>query len=146
MHAPLRLLIVADSGDEVLHLVGGHRRGVSSLKAEFSGALPFGVPPGRIVALPERGRKVVVIDYLMANGGGDSALRLLRRNGLSRHAIVVSAMVCEDKAARAMTNGAYDFILKGALTPLPASLAQKMQAAEFAGMRGPEDSPPADAA
>jgi DNA-binding NarL/FixJ family response regulator len=146
MRAPLRLLIVADSGDEVLQLVGGRRRGVAFLKTGVSGFSPSEDPAGRIAALPERGRKIVVIDYLMANGGGDAALRLLRRNGLSRHAIVVSARVCEDKAAKTLMGGAYDYILKGDLTPLPASIAQELQAAESGGMRGPRGLPPVGAA
>jgi phosphoserine phosphatase RsbU/P len=137
MRAPLRLLIVANSGDEALHLVGGRRRGVAFLKTGVPGVSPSDYSTGRIAALPERIRGVVVIDYLMSHGGGDAALRLWRRSGLGRHVIVVSARVCEDKAAKTMMDGAYDYILKGDLTPLPASIAQELRAAESGGMCGP---------
>ncbi|MEJ2696301.1 MAG: response regulator [Candidatus Sulfobium sp.] len=125
MPAPLRVLMIEDSEDDVLLICRQIRAGGYSLtyeRVDNRGAMK--------TALSGRTWDVVISDYVMPRFGGLEALGLLKESGQDLPFIIVSGKIGEDIAVGAMKAGAHDYILKGNLARLVPAIERELKDAE----------------
>jgi PAS domain S-box-containing protein len=122
MTPPLRVLIVEDSEDDALLVVGQLRRGgydVTWERVETAGAMR--------AALGRQPWDIVTADYQMPRFSGLAALELLKASGLDLPFIIVSGTIGEDLAVEAMKAGANDYLMKGKLARLVPAVERELR-------------------
>jgi PAS domain S-box-containing protein len=126
VHVPLRVLIVEDSEDDALLLLRELERGGYE-------------PIHELVDTPEEMRRallevgpwdVVLSDWQMPRFSGTGALEMSREADSEAPFIIVSGKVGEEAAVQAMKAGAHDYVMKGNLTRLCATVERGLQEAE----------------
>jgi two-component system, cell cycle sensor histidine kinase and response regulator CckA len=121
MNKALRVLIADDSEDDVVILLHVLRRaGYEPVYERVS------TEPAMKAAL-EQPWDIIISDFEMPHFGGFEALQLLRDSGHDLPFILVSAVVSEEMAVRAMKAGAHDYIMKRNLTRLPPAIERELQ-------------------
>ena len=122
----LRVLIVEDSEDDALLLLRELERGGYELIHQR-------------VDTPEAMRRtlavsglwdVVLSDWQMPRFSATEALAMLRETDPEVPFVIVSGKVGEEVAVEAMRSGAYDYVMKGNLTRLCATVERGLQEAE----------------
>ena len=123
---PLRILLVEDSEDDALLLLRELRRGGYE-------------PEYERVDTPEAMQRalggplswdVIFSDYNMPRFGASEALAMACEAAPRTPFIVVSGKVGEDAAVATLKAGAYDYVMKGNLARLCATVERSMQEAE----------------
>ncbi|MBI2540370.1 MAG: hybrid sensor histidine kinase/response regulator [Deltaproteobacteria bacterium] len=125
MTKELRALIVEDSQDDALLLVGALEQGGYEPRFErvdSSGTMA--------AALARQRWDIVFADYTMPQFRGTDALELLTKSGLDVPFIFVSGTIGEDTAVAAMKAGAHDYIMKGNLKRLVPAVQRELREAE----------------
>ena len=127
----LRVLIVEDSENDALLLLRALERG---------GYEPIhqrvDTPEAMRRALAESGPwDVVLSDWQMPRFSATEALKMLRKDGSETPFVIVSGKMGEEVAVEAMRSGAYDYVMKGNLARLCATVARGLQEAEARGER-----------
>ena len=125
MGKQLRTLIVEDSENDALLLVGELVRGgydVESERVDTQGAMA--------IALDGREWDIVLSDYVMPQFSGLAALKLLQEKGYDLPFIIVSGKIGEDVAVDAMKAGAHDYIMKDRLSRLLPAIGRELEEAE----------------
>jgi DNA-binding NtrC family response regulator len=110
---PLRVLIVEDSEDDALLLLGEFRRNDYEPIHER-----VDTPEAMEEALASSEWDVIISDYRMPRFGALEALAMFREGGSEVPFIVVSGKVGEAAAVEVMKAGAYDFLTKDNLALL----------------------------
>ena len=122
---PLRVLIVEDSENDALLLLRELKKG---------GYEPIykrvETPEAMQEALASSEWDVIVSDYQMPRFGAPEALAIFRGSGLEAPFIVVSGKVGEDAAVEAMKSGAHDYVMKGNLARLCATVERGLEEAK----------------
>ncbi len=126
MGEPLHTLIVEDSEDDALLLVGELEQGGYQVTAQRVDTLKAVRD-----ALAKQTWDIIFSDYTMPQFSGTEALELVRRSGLDIPFIFVSGTIGEDNAAAAMKAGAQDYILKGNLKRLLPAVERELREAEI---------------
>src|ERR1700730_11115994 len=125
MSAPLRVLMVEDSEDDVRLLLHELRRGGFEPlheRVETAKALR--------AALARQDWDIVISDYTIPSFGGLAAFEIVRASGINLPFIFVSGTIGEDVAVATMKAGAHDYLLKGNLKRLvPAIQRELLEAA-----------------
>jgi signal transduction histidine kinase len=125
MSAPLRVLIVEDSEDDVRLLLHELRRGGFEPlheRVETAKALR--------AALARQDWDIVISDYAIPSFSGLKAFEIVRASGIDLPFIFVSGTIGEDVAVATMKAGAHDYLLKGNLKQLvPAIQRELLEAA-----------------
>ncbi len=124
MGAPLRVLIVEDSEDDVILLVRELRRGGYDPTFER-----VDTPEAMKAELDAKIWDVVIADYVMPCFSGLAALSLLHQTGLDIPFIIASGKMGEDTAVEVMKAGAHDYILKGNLSRLVPAIRRELREA-----------------
>ena len=123
VRVPLRVLIVEDSEDDALLLLRELRRGGYEPMHER-----VDTPEEMRRALAEGGPwDVVLSDWQMPHFSGTRALEMLREANLEVPFIIVSGKVGEELAVEAMRAGAHDYVMKGNLTRLCATVERGLE-------------------
>jgi PAS domain S-box-containing protein len=123
VRVPLRVLIVEDSEDDALLLLRELRRGGYEPIHER-----VDTPEEMRRALAEGGPwDVVLSDWQMPHFSGTRALEMLREANLEVPFIIVSGKVGEELAVEAMRAGAHDYVMKGNLTRLCATVERGLE-------------------
>jgi PAS domain S-box-containing protein len=126
VHVPLRVLIVEDSEDDALLLLRELERGGYEPIHEL-----VDTPEEMRRALLEGGPwEVVLSDWQMPRFSGIGALEMSREAGSEAPFIIVSGKVGEEAAVEAMRAGAHDYVMKGNLTRLCATLERGLEEAQ----------------
>ena len=126
VRVPLRVLIVEDSEDDALLLLRELGRGGYEPIHER-----VDTPETMRRALAEGGPwDVVLSDWQLPRFSGTGALEMLRKVDSGTPFIIVSGKVGEEAAVEAMRAGAYDYVMKGNLTRLCASVERGLEEAE----------------
>jgi PAS domain S-box-containing protein len=126
VRVPLRVLIVEDSEDDALLLLRELRRGGYEPIYER-----VDTPEAMRRALEERGPwEVVLSDWQMPRFSGTRALEMSREANSDAPFIIVSGKVGEEAAVEAMRAGAHDYVMKGNLTRLCATVERGLEEAE----------------
>jgi PAS domain S-box-containing protein len=122
---PLRVLIVEDSSDDALLLLRELERGGYEPAAER-----VDTPEAMRRALEQSKRwDVVFSDWRMPRFSAREALELLREASLETPFIIVSGKVGEEAAVEAMRAGAHDYVMKGNLARLCATVERGLKEA-----------------
>jgi len=121
---PLRLLLVEDSEDDAMLLVQELRKG--GFDPDFT---RVDTPQALELALDENAWDAVIADYNLPAFTGLDALRIIQATGLDLPFILVSGIIGEEMAVKAMKAGAHDFILKGNYSRLAPALERELQEA-----------------
>lgn len=121
----LRVLMVEDSQDDVKLLLRELRRTGYQIVYQR-------VETGEELrsALVEQSWNIVLSDYSMPHFNGLEALKLLKASGLDLPFILISGTVGEELAVAAMKAGAHDYLLKGKLARLGATIERELREAE----------------
>jgi signal transduction histidine kinase len=124
MNLPLRVLIVEDSEDDVLLLVGEfRRRGYEPTVERVQTA------DDMRAALKRRSWDIVVSDCTMPSFSAFAALSVLKETCLDIPFIIVSGTIGEETAVDAMRAGAQDFMIKGKLARLLPAIEREVREA-----------------
>ena len=122
----LRVLIVEDSEDDALLLLRELRRGgydpIIHERVE--------TPEAMEEALATSEWDVIVSDYRMPRFSAPEALQMARRSNPDAPFVVVSGKVGEEAAVEAMKAGAHDYVMKGNLARLCATVERGLEEAE----------------
>ena len=126
MEAPLRVLAVEDSSEDVDLLVrqlskAGRR--VECKRVESAGQLK--------AALDAAAWDLVVSDYSIPGFGGLEALRMVRERGPDPPFLFLSGTIGEETAVEAMRMGAQDYLMKDNMARLLPAVQREMQQAEL---------------
>ncbi len=125
MSKPLNVLIVDDSGDDVLLLARELRRGdydPCCFRVETTGEM--------YQALDRGAWDIILADYALSQFSGPEALKLAKERGLDLPFVLVSGKIGEETAVELMKCGAHDFIMKSNLTRLNSVVARELREAE----------------
>lgn len=123
---PLRVLIVEDSEDDTLLLLRELRRGDYEPIHER-----VDTPEGMRQALTEGGPwDMVLSDWQMPRFSAPEALEMSREMDPETPFIIVSGKVGEETAVEAMKAGAHDYVMKGNLKRLCATVKRGLEEAE----------------
>ena len=123
VRVPLRVLIVEDSIDDALLLLRELRSGGYEPIHER-----VDTPETMRRALEERGPwDVVLSDWRMPRFSGTEALEMSREADSEAPFIIVSGKVGEEAAVEAMKAGAHDYVMKGNLTRLCATVERGLE-------------------
>ncbi|MBI2954929.1 MAG: response regulator [Chloroflexi bacterium] len=125
MGKPLRVLIVEDSRADADLLLEELRRGGREpifQRVETAEAMNE--------ALDRQSWDIVLSDYVMPRFDGLAALELLKVKGIDTPFIIVSGVIGEDVAVKAMKAGAGDYVIKGNLTRLVPAVERELREAE----------------
>ncbi|HWP60111.1 MAG TPA: ATP-binding protein [Candidatus Acidoferrales bacterium] len=125
MATVLRLLVVEDSEEDTLLLVGEIERGgyrVEYERVQSAAAMAS--------ALSRRTWDLVIADYTMPSFRGTDALEIFKRNGIDIPFIFVSGTIVESAAVEAMKAGAHDYVIKGNLKRLVPAIERELREAE----------------
>jgi response regulator RpfG family c-di-GMP phosphodiesterase len=134
MAAPLRVLTVDDSADDVLFIMRELRRdGYDPVfdRVQTSAAMK--------AALENAKWDAIISDYVMPQFSGMEALRVLKESGQDLPFIIVSGKIGEDIAVAAMKAGAHDYILKDNLARLVPAVERELREAETRRQRRKSD-------
>jgi signal transduction histidine kinase len=125
MKQPLHILIVEDSEDDARFIMrelqrGGYEPREKRVETEktFRAALADGP------------WDVIIADYNLPQFGAIEALRLLKESGLDLPFLIVSGVIGEEVAVKAMKSGAHDYILKHSLARLSPAVARELRDAQ----------------
>jgi PAS domain S-box-containing protein len=122
----LRVLIVEDSEDDARLLLRELARGGYEPASER-----VDTPEAMRLALAQKGPwDVVLSDWRMPRFSATEALNTLRKTGSEAPFIIVSGKVGEEAAVEAMRAGAHDYVMKGNLRRLCATVERGLQEAE----------------
>jgi len=122
----VRVLFVEDSDDDVaLELAALRQSGLEPIHEVVED------PDELRTALARERWDVVLSDYSMPSFTGLDAMRIVRQLDPDLPFILVSGTVGEDFAVDAMRAGAHDYVLKGNLTRLAASIERELRDAEL---------------
>jgi PAS domain S-box-containing protein len=125
-HVRLRVLVVEDSEDDALLIVRELERGGYEPVHER-----VDTPEAMRRALDEGGPwDVVLSDWQMPRFEAPEALAMFRAMGSEAPFIIVSGKVGEEAAVEAMKAGAHDYVMKGNLTRLCATVERGLEEAE----------------
>jgi PAS domain S-box-containing protein len=122
----LRVIIVEDSEDDAMLLVGGLRRAGLEPKYEL-----VSTPDQMRAALDRQEWDIVISDYSMPHFSGLAALNLLKDRELDIPFIIVSGVIGEETAVEAMRSGAHDYLMKGNLARLIPAIERELREAEI---------------
>ena len=122
---PLRVLLVEDSENDALLLLRELRRGgyeplyervdtSDAMREAFAGSE----------------WDVIISDYHLPRFGAPEALAISREAGLETPFVVVSGKVGEEAAVEALKAGAHDYVMKGNLTRLCATVERGLEEAQ----------------
>jgi two-component system cell cycle sensor histidine kinase/response regulator CckA len=124
MTAPVRVLIVEDSEDDVQLLLRQLRRG--GFDPQWT---RVDSPEGLASALAGQAWDVVICDYSMPHLDAPRALEIVQGSGRDIPFIIVSGKIGEDTAVAAMKAGAHDYVMKDRLDRLPAAVEREVREA-----------------
>ena len=119
---PLRVLLVEDSENDALLLLRELRRGGYEPLYER-----VQTPEAMKEALGGSEWDVIISDYHLPRFGAPEALAISREAGLETPFVVVSGKVGEEAAVEALKAGAHDYVMKGNLTRLCATVERGME-------------------
>jgi signal transduction histidine kinase len=120
----IRLLLIEDSADDAELVVRDLERGgyaVSHQRVQTVGALR--------AAFAVSHWDVVLSDYAMPEFSGVDALSVVKELGLDVPFIIVSGVIGEAAAVRAMQSGAHDYVLKDSLARLCPAVDRELREA-----------------
>jgi PAS domain S-box-containing protein len=122
MDTPLRVLLVENSEDDALLIVGELTRGGYR-------PLPTRVdtPAAMRAALARQAYDIIIADYVMPQFSGLEALKIVQEAKLDLPLIVVSGKISEEVAVEAMRAGAHDYILKNNLARLIPVITRELR-------------------
>ncbi|MBU6427748.1 MAG: hybrid sensor histidine kinase/response regulator [Cyanobacteria bacterium REEB65] len=122
---PLDVLIVEDSEDDALLIVR------HLTKAGLSPRYRRVETPDQLQeALVAKPWDLVLCDYLLPEfAGGLEALGILKSSGLDLPVVMLSGVIDEEKAVRALRAGAVDFVRKGDLSRLVPAIERELREA-----------------
>jgi PAS domain S-box-containing protein len=118
----IRLLMVEDSEADAELVTRTLTRGGFDLDLER-----VDTPEGMSAALDRGPWDAVIADYSMPRFNAPEAFYLLRRRGFDLPFIIVSGTVGEEIAVQAMKLGVHDYLLKGNLTRLSATIERELR-------------------
>ncbi len=124
MGKPIRVLLVEDSEDDALLIIGELKKGgyaPDSERVETREAMEK--------ALSEKAWEIVISDYMLPHFKAPEALRVLKSTGIDIPFIVVSGTIGEDVAVEMMRFGAHDYVMKSNLTRLCAAIERERKEA-----------------
>jgi signal transduction histidine kinase len=128
---PLRALLVEDSEDDAELVLRELRRAKYAVQWQR-----VDTEEAMRAALDQGGWDVILSDYHMPRFDALAALAVVKqRRGLDIPFIIVSGTVGEELAVAAMRVGAHDYLLKGALTRLPAAVERELREASHRAER-----------
>jgi len=122
MKGPLRVLIVDDSEDDVLFLMRELERG--SLDPAFRRVESL---PGLTSALDSQSWDLIICDYSLPGFNSSHVLALFKQRRLDIPFIVVSGIIGEDVAVKAIKAGASDYVMKNDLSRLAPSIERELR-------------------
>lgn len=125
MSIPLRVLVVEDSEDDALLLLGELEAGgyeVTHSRVENDAEMRL--------ALASSAWDIVISDYTMPRFSGLAALRVTQELRPDIPFIIISGNIGEDVAAEAVRAGANDYLLKGNLWRLHPAVERELREAE----------------
>lgn len=125
MAAPLRILIVEDSEDDLFLILRALRKG--GYTPEY---LSVCDADSMRAALVSQQWDVVTSDYNMPGFSALGALRTLRETDLDLPFIVISGKIGEDQAVEVMKAGAHDYVMKQNLTRLLPAIEREIREAD----------------
>jgi PAS domain S-box-containing protein len=123
--ASLRVLIVEDSEDDAVLLLRELERGGYEPTYER-----VDTPEAMAKALATRSWDVVLSDWQMPRFSATGALEMLREMNAKAPFIIVSGKLGEEAAGEAMRVGAHDYVMKGNLTRLCATVKRGLEEAQ----------------
>jgi two-component system, NtrC family, sensor kinase len=124
MPEPLRVLLLEDSPDDAEMLCRELAR--SGFDAR---CVRRETREGMQTALQESAWDIIFSDYRMPAFSAPAALQVLQASGLDIPFVVVSGTIGEESAAELIRLGAHDFLMKGSLGKLPATLTRVLREA-----------------
>jgi signal transduction histidine kinase len=124
MTSPLKVLLVEDLEDDAVLVLRALRAGGFDLVHRR-----VCTRDGLVAALVEEDWDVVISDYSMPGFDGPSALRIVRQLKGDLPFLIVSGTVGEELTVQAMKAGANDYVMKGKLARLAASVAREVHEA-----------------
>src|SRR5512135_1494731 len=134
MGAPLKILVIEDSEDDVVLLLRELKLGgYEPLHKRVETAEDMQT------AIGEMRWDIIVSDFIMPQFSGPAALELLKQSGLDVPFIIVSGKIGEDIAVEAMKAGAHDYIVKGNLARLVPAVERELREAETRRQRRKAD-------
>jgi signal transduction histidine kinase len=122
--AVIRVLLVEDSQDDAELIIREIERGGYRVVYER-----VDTREGLLGALDRCPWDIVLSDYSMPQFSGPDALKLVKARGLDLPFIIVSGVVGEEAAVRAMRSGAHDFVLKQSLARLSPAVERELREA-----------------
>jgi len=124
MPAPLRVLMVEDSADDMLLTAAALRRG--GLDPVFE---RVETAASMQAALDVHDWDLIICDYSMPNFTGPAALAIYQQKGVDIPFIGVSGTVGEENVAEMMKAGAHDYVMKSNLGRLVPAIKRELRAA-----------------
>ncbi len=124
MATPLRTLIVEDSENDCLLLLGTLRRGgyaVDHKRVDTAAALQSSL---------DDPWDIIISDFSMPGFRGTDALSIVRERGLDVPFIFLSGTIGEEMAVSAMKAGAQDYVIKGNVARLLPAIERELREAD----------------
>jgi signal transduction histidine kinase len=126
----IRVLMVEDSADDAELIIREIERGGYRVVSER-----VDTREGLLAALDRCPWDIVLSDYSMPQFSGPDALQLVKARGLDLPFIIVSGVVGEEVAVRAMRSGAHDYVLKQSLARLSPAVERELREARLRAER-----------
>jgi FixJ family two-component response regulator len=118
----LRVLVIEDSEDDLRLLLRALRHG--GYAPEFE---RVETAAAMRTALAEKEWDIIISDHTLPEFSGLAALEVLKESGLDLPFILVSGIVGEEMAVRAMKAGAHDFIMKENYARLEPAIERELR-------------------
>ena len=118
----LRVLIIEDSADDALQVLGVLKRGGYSVTHERVESLP-----AMLSAMDRLTWDAAICDFRMPGFDGHAALALVRERDQEMPFIIVSGTIGEETAVEMMKAGASDYVMKSNLTRLVPALRRELR-------------------
>jgi len=125
MSAPLRVLFVEDSEDDMLLILRELKRGGYDVMFERVDTLE-----DMRSALSKGKWDIILSDYTMPHFSAQAALSLFKEMELDIPFIIVSGAIGEQTAVALMKAGAHDFVMKGNLARLVPAIQRELSDAK----------------